>query len=91
MDANFTLEDPETFKYVIPMTLLDAVDAKHRTRNALITVPKNSLKLMQEKVMQRLFTFFLNIVEKIYCKLWWARPKLRSLPTQRTSKHTSKS
>jgi hypothetical protein len=50
MDANFTLEDPETFKYVIPMTRLDTVDAKHRNRNALITVPKNTLKLMQEKV-----------------------------------------
>ena len=51
MDANFTLEDPETFKYVIPMTSLDTADAKHRNRNALITVPKNSLKLMQEKVI----------------------------------------
>lgn len=58
MDANFTLEDPETFKYVIPMTRLDTVDAKHRNRNALITVPKNTLKLMQEKL-----THFLDITE----------------------------
>lgn len=50
MDANFTLEDPETFKNVIPLTRLDSVDARHRNRHALITVPKNSLKLMQEKV-----------------------------------------
>ena len=60
MDANFSLEDPETFKYVIPMTLLDAVDAKYRNRSALITVPRNSLKLMQEKVIRRLLTLILT-------------------------------
>ena len=50
MDANFSLENPETFKYVIPLARTDTIDPKHRNRNALLTVPKNSLKLMQEKV-----------------------------------------
>ena len=61
MDANFSLEDPETFKYVIPLTKIETFDAKHRNRTALITVPKNSLKLVQEKVIRRYrvsFPFF---------------------------------
>ena len=51
MDANFSLEDPETFRNVIPMAKIDTVDPKHRHRHALLTAPKNSLKLMQEKVI----------------------------------------
>ena len=50
MDANFTLEDPETFKYVIPLTKTESVHGKYRNKNALLAVPKNTLKLMQEKV-----------------------------------------
>ncbi|XP_046847632.1 vacuolar protein sorting-associated protein 54-like isoform X2 [Xenia sp. Carnegie-2017] len=58
MDANFSLEDPETFRNVIPMAKIDTVDPKHRHRHALLTAPKNSLKLMQEKL-----THFLDITE----------------------------
>ncbi|XP_028414316.1 vacuolar protein sorting-associated protein 54-like, partial [Dendronephthya gigantea] len=58
MDANFTLEHPETFKYVIPLTKMDPVDVKNRSRNALMNIPKNSLKLMQEKL-----SHFLDIAE----------------------------
>lgn len=58
MGANFSLEDPETFKYVIPLTRNATVDGKHRHKNAITIVPKNSLKLMQEKL-----THFLDITE----------------------------
>lgn len=60
MDANFSLEHPETFKYVIPLTRMDPVDVKNRNRNALMNIPKNSLKLMQEKVCNNLPSLILS-------------------------------
>ena len=57
MDVSFTLEDPETFKYVIPLTRNDSVDGKYRNKNSVTSLPKNSLKLMQEKVCLAVFCF----------------------------------
>ena len=45
MQSNFALEDPEIFNHVLPWNMV-----KQETKEGMKEAPRNSAKLLQEKV-----------------------------------------
>ena len=58
MMPNFALEDPETFSVVLPWSMVTRETTKGvQERLGSLEVPKNSAKLLQEKVRRGLISF----------------------------------
>ena len=51
MQPSFALEDPETFSFVLPWKMVTSEPSESKEqRQGLLDVPRNSAKLLQEKV-----------------------------------------
>ena len=50
MQADFSLEDQQTFNSVLPWALISEPKKSAKDRAGLLNMPRNSAKLLQEKV-----------------------------------------
>ncbi|XP_048586401.1 vacuolar protein sorting-associated protein 54 [Nematostella vectensis] len=66
MNPHFTLEDPETFSSVLPWSLVTADSSQAaQDRAGLMNAPRNSAKLLQEKLSHYLDIIEMNLAYQI--------------------------
>ena len=58
MHADFSLEDPNTFNAVLPWALISEPKKAVKDRAGLLNMPRNSAKLLQEKVCASCLKFY---------------------------------